>query len=127
MANKNYTVEVSGVRELVKALDDLDDRLADLEDLHSKSAKIVYTASARNVNSVTGKLKRSHKVLATAKKGVIKAGVGRVAYARVNHWGWRVRNYAANNFLYDARDSEERKVYKVYTDGIPRIIKKAKL
>lgn len=121
----NKGVQIEGLRELTKALNQLgDDAKNDIKSVHADAAKDVKQAAARKAPVRSGRLRSSLRSSGTKRDGRVKAGSARVPYAGPIHFGWRKRNITPQPFLYDALDDRRDAVVKRYESEINKLIRK---
>lgn len=116
VAAKIVGVQVTGLRELVKALKDVEkDIPKELLAINKAAAeKIVPLARSLAPHGDTGMLAASIRAGATRRSGTIKAGSSSVVYAPPIHWGWPSRNIAPNQFLVEALHQSESMIQNEY-------------
>lgn len=123
MATGGPEIGVIGLRETIRTLEQLGVEVSDLKEAMHRVGNIVVDEAKQNVNSVSGRLAGSIRS-SKAKGGVtIRAGGARVPYAGVNHFGWPSRNYAANQFIYDASEAKQQQVVQTLSDEINEIMR----
>lgn len=119
------TVEIDGVRDIVRAIRKIEDGAGDLKHVHGEAASNI--AGSVNPPVRTGRLAASVRSSGQAGAGVIRAGKAAVPYAGPIHWGWPRRNIKANPFLVTAAERKTPQTIDIYEDGIQALIKKHQL
>lgn len=109
-------VKVTGLRELVKALKDVDkDIVRELAEINRAAAeKIVPLARSLAPRGKTGLLAASIRAGSTRRSGTIKAGSRSVPYAAPIHWGWPHHGIEPHQFLVDALNASESLIREEY-------------
>ena len=115
------TVEIDGVKDVVKALKRLEDGANDLKQVHGEAARNIELDVRAPVRS--GVLAASVRSTGQAGAGVIRAGRAAVPYAGPIHWGHPRRNIKAQPFLVEAAERKTPKVVQIYENGIAALIK----
>ena len=116
-------IKVTGLRELVKGLEEMGTEVTDLKDAFGKiSAKAAQLGSSFAPKR-SGRLASSVKGSKTKNKAVVKAGGARVPYTHAIHWGWKKRNISPNPFLRRADDAIRPDIVPMIEDGIGSILK----
>lgn len=119
------SVEIKGLKELVKGLKGFDgDLAAEFKGVHKAAAEDVATSARGGVPVRSGKLRGSIRSGTTAVTGVVRSGGGKVPYAKPIHFGWKKHNIKPNPFLYDALDKRRDDVEKRYRDAVTAIADK---
>lgn len=115
-----------------------DEAKDDIKKVNLEAAKLVEREAKQRVPVLTGRLRASIRSSGQAGKGVVRAGGARVPYANPIHWGWPSRPeakwgtpgravggpIAANKFLTDALDSEQRRIVRLYADELEKLAQK---
>lgn len=123
-------VEVTGDKELRRALKRMDGRLDELREVHREAGQEVLSRANQIVPRRTGRLARSQRLsirLAGSKSAgtTIIAGKGSVVpYAGPIHFGWRRRNIEPNPWLYGALDDRRAQVRQRYDDGVADLVRR---
>jgi hypothetical protein len=119
------SVEIKGLKKLVKGLKQFDTDLSDeLKTVHKAAAEDVASTARGGVPTRSGRLKGSIRTGVTAKTGIVRSGKSAVPYAGPIHFGWKKRNIKPQPFLYDALDKRRSDVVKRYLDAVTKIADK---
>jgi hypothetical protein len=122
VAVEDKSVQVEGLNQLLRALEQLDDLAKDdLKSLGLRAAEPVLTAARETVPVLTGALSSSIRSVRSARGVKIRAGSSRVPYAKVIHFGWARRNIKPNKFLFRAVDRSVDEVTTIYETGVIEI------
>jgi hypothetical protein len=124
VAAKGAAVEVTGAKELRKAMKHMGADLKDLTNVNKAAAKPVYERSKDLVPRVSGALGRTIRVLASKTRASILAGRNGVPYAGPIHFGWRRRNIGSQPFLTDAVAEKRSEVVDIYGAFIGDLVKR---
>ena len=130
MAARAARVEVTGDKELRRALKRMDGSLGDLREVHRDAGQEVLTRANTLVPRKTGRLARSQRLsirLAGGKSAGTRIIAGRgvsVPYAGPIHFGWRARNIEPQPWLYDALDDRREQVRKRYDEGVAHLVRR---
>lgn len=121
-------IKVSGVRDVVKALRQVDKQLPRQLSTIGKAAATIVAAEARTSVPVrSGSLQSTIRPGGTQRKAVVRAGGPKAPYAGAIHFGWAARNIKPNTFLYDALDVRAQQVAAAYIRGVQKLINDAGL
>lgn len=124
MADRSARIEVTGARELRRAIKRAENKglNAELKTAYRDAANIVVRSSKSNAPVLSGDLRSSIRPLGGASKSVVAAGRGRTnAYAGVIHYGWPARNITAQPFIHEALKTEWDRVYATFEDAIDQV------
>ena len=124
MAAPAARVQVTGAKELRRALKRMGADLSDLTKINREAAETVLKTARDRAPVQTGRLRRSLKAGATTTRGTVSAGGGLVPYAGPIHFGWPARNIEPNTFIYDALDEKKGEVVSKYEDRITDLVNK---
>lgn len=125
------TIKVEGLREVNKALRQIDDKVNKqaLRDAHKALAEKVVRSALPHVPVKSGRLLQSVKALASPSAARGRAGGARVPYAPAVHWGTGPRaglrgphNIQRRPFLQRAVFHVEEEAVREFADEIQRII-----
>lgn len=115
-------VEVDGARELRRSMKRAGADLGDLKDANQRAGQTVANAAGglapRRSGALAGAIRASRAVSSVT----VKAGGARVPYAGPIHWGWPLRNIAAQPFLSDAATGTEPQWLPQYEKEIADIV-----
>ena len=117
-------VQVTGAKELRKALKNMGNDLSDLTALHRELAEMVAQAARSRVPVRSGALRDSIRGKGAKTRASVQAGARMVPYAGPIHFGWPARNISPQPFLYDALEARKREVVNRYEDRIGDLVKK---
>lgn len=118
-------VEVDGLREVVKALRQVEGAVGDLKAANLEAAGIVRNKALDLVPRRSGRLAGTLRAAGQAGAGVVRAGNrGGVKYAGPIHFGWARRNIEPQPFLFDALDDRRDEVMQAYEKNLGDIIRK---
>lgn len=119
-------VKVEGLRELRKALTQIDPELRkELKTINRKSVDPVYRRALTEVPKRTGRLASTIRILGSQRAGQVAAGRKSVPYAGPIHWGWPKHNIAPNPFLERALDQSRNSVKAIWQTELQRVVDKA--
>jgi HK97 gp10 family phage protein len=111
--------EVKGLNQLVRSMNKAGIDLTELKDANKAAGEIVARRGQTNAPTRTGALRRSVKAARQARRAQVKAGGGRVRYARYVEFGGRGR---AQPFLYPAAAQTKPQWLKAYEADLTKII-----
>lgn len=117
-------VQVTGARELRKALRNMGDDLSDLTALHRDLAEIVASAARPRTPVRSGRLRESIRGKGSKTRASVMAGSRVIPYAGPIHFGWPAHGISPQPFLYDALDARKRAVVDKYEDRVGDLVKK---
>lgn len=124
MAERKSGFTLNGASDLQRTLRRAGVDIRELKPINREAAEIVKDRALSDVPVRTGELRKTLRVGATNRAGVLRAGNNRsagVPYAGAIHWGWPDRDIAAHPFLAKpARETEHkwRQLYERYTDKV---------
>ena len=117
-------IEVTGIRELNKALKGVGDDFEDLKDANALLGQLVAGRATALVPVRSGKLQSSIKTNRAKNKVTISAGRASVPYAGVIEYGWGKRGIKARPYLNKAVNEKKGEIKEKYEENIKNIIKK---
>ncbi len=117
-------IEVTGIRELNKALKGVGDDFEDLKDANQLLGQLVANRATALVPVRSGKLASSIKTNRAKNKVTISAGRASVPYAGVIEYGWGKRGIKARPYLNKAVNEKKGEIKEKYEENIKNIIKK---
>ncbi len=117
-------IEVTGIRELNKALKGVGDDFEDLKDANALLGQSVANRASAIVPVRTGRLQSSIKTNRAKNKVTISAGRASVPYAGVIEYGWGKRNIRKQPYLNKAVNEKKGEIKEKYEENIKNIIKK---
>jgi len=124
MAAPAARVQVTGAKELRKAMQRMGADVSDLTKINREAARTVLEAARGLVPVQTGRLRKSMKAGATRTRGTVSAGDRLVEYAGPIHFGWPARNIEPQPFIYDALDARKDEVVDKYEAHIEALVRK---
>jgi len=124
MAAGQARVQVTGAKELRRALTRMEADVKDLTLINREAAETVATEARGIAPVLSGRLRGSIKSSATKTKGVVRAGANGIPYAGVIHFGWPAHNINAQPFIFDALASSESKVVGKYERRIADLVER---
>lgn len=124
MAAGTPAVQITGAKELRRALKNMDRRLDDLKDVHSDAGELVASRARALVPYESGELESTIRTDRRATGASVLAGRSRVPYAGVIHFGWPGHNIEAQPFLYEALEDKREDVANLYALGIEVLVQK---
>lgn len=117
-------IEVTGIRELNKALKGVGDDFEDLKDANQLLGQLVANRATALVPVRSGKLASSIKTNRAKNKVTISAGRASVPYAGVIEYGWGKHGIKARPYLNKAVNEKKGEIKEKYEENIKNIIKK---
>lgn len=118
-------IQVTGAKELRRALKGMTDDLKDLREIHLAAARIVEEVARENAPVRSGRLRRTIKAGATRTRGTVSAGRnGSVPYAGPIHFGWPARNIESQPFIFDALDARKDQVVRQYEERVGQLVER---
>ncbi len=124
MAGTTARVQVTGAKELRRALAHMEADVKDLTPINREAAETVATEARGTAPVLSGALRRTIKSSATKTKGVVRAGGKGIPYAGVIHFGWPAHNIKAQPFIFDALASRESEVVEKYQRRIADLVER---
>lgn len=122
------SVQIEGLNEKIRALQELGVELDDIKDVFAEIAKEgAQVASSFAPVGETGNLQSTIRGNRAKNKAVITAGRARVPYAGAINYGWPARNIAPALFLQRADEEMEGRAQQMLEDGIARLIEEREL
>jgi hypothetical protein len=120
--NKGPAIEVTGARELQRALSKMAGRTEDLKQVHERLATGLVALARTEAPIRSGALAGSVRASATKRALGLRAGGRGVLYAGPIHFGWPARNIDPNPFLIRARDALAPQVAEGYERQVRELI-----
>lgn len=117
-------VQVTGAKELRKALRHMGADLKDMQRTNKAAAKVVADRGREIAPRETGALAGSTRATASQREGAVLAGSRSVPYAGPIHFGWPRHNIEPNPFLYDAADQRGDEVRDVYERRVSELVRR---
>lgn len=127
-------IEVKGLKELTKALKQLDPEMVkELKAVNKDAAQVIATSAKGIVPRRSGRLANSIRAGATTKSGVVRAGNnGKVPYGPGIHFGVGPRpgrkgphSVKPNPFIYSALDARRQAVEASWSKAVEKIVERA--
>lgn len=115
-------VQVTGAKELRRALKRMGDDLNDLRAINLAAARDVADEAQHTVPRVSGALAGAITPKATKASGSVSAGGRRLPYAGVIHFGWPRHNIEPQPFLFDALDNRREAVADKYRERVDALV-----
>jgi hypothetical protein len=126
MAQAPYRVQVSGLKEVAKALRQAPARLDKRLKKANQTAitRAVVPAVKKGAPRKSGRLARSVRGLATAKRAQLAVGSNvRVPYAGVINFGWPAHNIQPQEFIYRGIEQSRDEILDIYVDELDQVAK----
>jgi len=115
-------IQVTGAKELRRALQHMGNDLSDLRSINLAAAKEVSDKAQDKAPHRSGTLAKSVRPTATKQSGKVVAGRTRVPYAGVIHFGWPRHNIAPQPFLFNALDDRREAVADRYRERVDALV-----
>ena len=122
MAAGKPAIQVTGAKELRKALSKMGRDLGDLRAINLEAAKVVADEAERRAPRRSGTLARTIRPTASKAAGRVAAGRKSVPYAGVIHFGWPGHNIAAQPFIFDALADKAQAVTDKYVERVDALV-----
>jgi hypothetical protein len=119
---KGPQIEVTGARELQRALANMAGHTDDLKQVHQRLAAPLVALARTEAPMREGELAGSIRASASKRALGLRAGSRGVPYAGPIHWGWPARNIDPNPFLVRARDELAPQVADGYLRQVNELI-----
>jgi hypothetical protein len=124
MAGTKPGIEVTGAKELRKALKHMGADLADLTATNRAAAEQVAERARDHAPRRSGRLAKTIRARASKTKASVIAGSAAVPYAGPIHFGWHRRHIVPNPFLYDALDERRGEVVAAYSKRVGDLVER---
>lgn len=121
------SVQIEGLNQKIKALQELGVELDDIKDVFAEIAKDGAEVASSFVPVKSGDLQDTIRGNRAKNKAVITAGRARVPYAGAINYGWPARNIAPAMFLQKADEVMADKAPQMLQEGIDRLIAEREL
>jgi hypothetical protein len=115
-------VQVTGAKELRRALQHMARDLDDLKAIHREAAQDVADRAREKAPKRSGALAADIRVSATKTAGRVLVGRKKIPYAGVIHFGWPRHNIAAQPFIFDALDERAGAVADRYVKRVDELV-----
>jgi len=115
-------VQVTGAKELRRALQRMGNDATDLRAINLAAAKEVGDEAQHRAPHLSGALVHSVRPTATKQSGKVAAGKKTVPYAGVIHFGWPRHNIKPHPFLFDALDDKRQAVADKYAERVDALV-----
>lgn len=122
MAGAKPAIQVTGAKELRKALSRMGADLRDFTKVNRAVAEMVASLARQKAPVRTGRLQRTIRAGATTRRGTVSAGRTSVPYAGPIHFGWPSRNIEPQPFIYTALDSRRDEVLADYRARVDELV-----
>ncbi len=122
-AGTNARVQVTGAKELRKALKKMGADVKDLTAINKKAAETVADEARERAPILTGVLRKTIRARATKTRGYVTAGTG-IPYAGVIHFGWPRHGISPQPFIFDALDARKDEVVHAYEKRIGDLVER---
>jgi len=122
-------ITLNGASNLSRTLRRAGVDIRELKPVNREAAEIVKDRAEVDAPKLSGDLKKTLRIGATNKAGVIRAGNNRangVPYAGAIHWGWPNRDIAAHPFIAQPARETEHKWRQLYERFSEQAIAKVK-
>lgn len=126
MPGGGVDIDAKGIKELSRSLRKTGHDLEDLKDANEKVSKIVVERAKQIVPTRSGALAKSIRSSRKARQVTVRAGVAKVPYAAVIHWGWPARGIPRRPYVTDAAHQTESRWESEYKRAIQRELRKIK-
>lgn len=120
------TVQVEGLRQLVRTLKAAEVDLDDLKDANNAAGRIVLDAARPRTPTRTGALAASGRANRAAGKANVVFGTARVPYGPPIHWGWAARHIKAQPWVTTAAQATQGDWVAAYERDIQRVLDSVK-
>ncbi len=124
MAGTNARIQVTGAKELRRALKKMGADVKDLTPINREAAQDVAEEARQRVPVLSGALRRTIKGSGTKTRGTVSAGARGLPYAGVIHFGWPRHNISPQPFIYDALDNRREAVVEKYQKRIGDLVER---
>jgi hypothetical protein len=118
-------IEVKGLRETVKNLEQAGVSVNDLKDAMRRVGSIVSGRGQSIAPKKSGRLAASTRPTRTKNRARVSTGKASLPYAPVIHWGWKKHNIEANPFLLKALGQTKPQVIAAVDSEVHDIARKA--
>ena len=122
-ANAPY---VAGGRRFAATMRKAGADLDELKQVNRRAAQIALPAVTGRTPARTGRLRRSVRVGATRRAGVIRAGSKAVPYAGPINYGWPAHHIKPRLFVNNGVAASEHAWMRVYTEYVEQTMKQVK-
>lgn len=118
-------VRIMGLRKLDRELRRLGAEIPkQLREVSKDAAELVASEARSVAPQRSGRLAASVRASGTARGGVVRAGLARVPYAGVIHFGWPRHHIAPQPFLYEALDRRREEVIRRFEQDVAALIER---
>lgn len=121
------SVQIEGLNQKIKALQELGVELDDIKEVFAEIAKDGAEVASSFAPVKSGALSDTIRGNRAKNKAVVTAGRARVPYAGAINYGWPARNIAPALFLQKADEEMSDRAPKMLEDGIARLIEERDL
>lgn len=116
------SVQIEGLNQKIKALQELGVELDDIKDVFAKIAEEGAELASSFVPVKSGALQDTIRGNRAKNKAVVTAGRARTLYAGAINYGWPAHNIAPAMFLQKADEALEPKAEQMLIDGLDQLI-----
>lgn len=127
MANAQGSVNIEGLNQKIRSLQELGIELDDIKDVFADIAAKGADLASSFAPVKSGDLAGSIRGNRAKNKAVVTAGRARVPYAGAINYGWPARNIAPALFLQKADEQISQDAEQMLTEGIDRLIREKEL
>jgi hypothetical protein len=121
--NEPTGIKVQGLRQALRALQDIGVPAAEIKAAGTQSGELVASQARSLVPIRTGRLRDSIRVSKALSKISVSAGNNtRVPYANPIHWGWFRRHIKPQPFFVKALGLTREQVYQNYYASLDKLI-----
>lgn len=121
------SVQIEGLNQKIKALQELGVELDDIKDVFAEIAKEGAELASSFAPVKSGALQDTIRGNRAKNKAVVTAGRARVPYAGAINYGWPAHNIAPALFMQKADEVLSEKAQRMLEDGIARLIEEKEL
>lgn len=123
-----FSIKVEGLRELQKALRQLDKLDTELFEAHKRASYLAANAAIAEAPVISGRLAQSIRARPMKTEGRITLGTNKgVPYAGPVHFGWPAKNKKPNKFAYRAIAKEQPRILRAYEADVEKLLRRLKL
>jgi HK97 gp10 family phage protein len=119
-------LQIEGLREVQRDLRRLGDSTkTEMKETHREAGEVVARVAKTLAPVRTGRLASTIISSPTQRQGRVRVGRGQsIPYAGPIHFGWPARRISPQPFIYDALDSRQDEVRRIYERRIGELIRK---
>jgi hypothetical protein len=124
---RGVTLKTEGLAKASRALARAGDYAEDQRDLMHSIGQLVVDEAKTLAPVRSGALRDAIRAGRGKTKAVVRAGFRRVPYAPVIHYGWADHNIEPQPYMLQALANKRAEAFKLYEDGMRRLLLKAGL